>query len=198
MNEIIPRWEWRSFAKDLGQAEKNLEKYECTRVLDSAEDYIVTTKGGNNVKVRDGKLDIKELRNINDDTLEQWMPVLKVGFPCKAEEASRIYESFNMDAPVFDKDEFTYDEFIKDVIGGSEDLAVVKVVKKRFGYMLGEVIVELAEVTFDGVAWKTMAVEHTDPELVMSFVKELELNTFENVNYIRAMKRSIGMSEVTA
>jgi len=71
MNEIIPRWEWRSFGTDLGQAEKNLEKYECTRVLDSAEDYIVTTKGGNNVKVRDGKLDIKELRNTNGDTLEQ-------------------------------------------------------------------------------------------------------------------------------
>ncbi|MBT7311708.1 hypothetical protein HN843_08085 [bacterium] len=198
MNKIIPRWEWRSFGKDLGQAEKNLEKYECTRVLDSAEDYIVTTKGGNNVKVRDDKLDIKELRNTNDDTLEQWMPVLKVGFPCKAEEVARIFASFNMDAPQFDKDEFTYDEFINEVIGGNKDLAVVKVVKKRFGYMIGEVIVELAEVTFDGVAWKTMAVEHIDPELVMSVVKELELNTFDNVNYIGAMKRSIGMSEVTA
>ncbi len=198
MNEIIPRWEWRSFGTDLGQAEKNLEKYECTRVLDSAEDYIVTTKGGNNVKVRDGKLDIKELRNTNGDTLEQWMPVLKVGFPCKAEEAARIFESFNMDSLAMDQEEYTYDEFINNVVGSCEDLAVVKVVKKRFGYMLGEVIVELAEVTFDGVSWKTMAVEHTDPDLVMSTVKELELDSFDNVNYIRAMKRSIGMSEVTA
>ncbi len=197
MNEIIPRWEWRSFAKDFGQAEKSLEKHECTRVLDSAEDYIVTTKSGNNVKVRDGKLDIKELRNINDETLEQWLPVLKVGFPCKTEEASRIFASFNIDAPGLYKEEYSYNEFINEVVGGCEDLAVVKVVKKRFGYMFGEVIVELAEVTFDGVAWKTMAVEHIDPEMVMSVVKELELEVQENVNYIRAMKRSIGMSEVT-
>lgn len=193
MEKIIPRWEYRVFAEDLGEIDGNVRAHECTRVLDSAEDYIVCRSSGNNVKIRDGLLDIKRLENVNDDTLEQWLPVLKVGFPCSADDVAGVFSAFGLTRPEMARDEYTYDQFISEVVGGDDELAVVKVVKKRHGFMLGEVIVEVAEVTFDGVPLKTAAVEHTDPTLVMEIVRELGLDTFTNVNYIRAMKKAVGM-----
>ena len=196
MNKIIPRWEYRIFADDLGAVETNVKAHECTRVLDSAEDYIICLSNVNNVKIRDGLLDIKQLENVNDDTLEQWMPVLKVGFPCPADDAAKIFSAFGLARPEMARDEYTYDQFITEVVGGADELAVVKVVKKRFGYMIGEVIVEVAEVTFDGVPLKTAAVEHIDSELVMKVVRELGLDAFTNINYIKAMKKAVGMEVV--
>ena len=193
MGKIIPRWEYRVFAEDLGAVETNIRAHDCTRELDSAEDYIICRTNGNNVKIRDGLLDIKQLENVNDDTLEQWMPVLKVGFPCPADEAAKIFSAFGLARPGMTRDEYTYDQFIEEIVGGDDDLAVVKVVKKRFGFMIREAIVEVAEVGFNGVPLKTAAVEHIDPGLVMDVARELGLDAFANVNYIKAMKRAVGM-----
>lgn len=196
MEKIIPRWEYRVFAEDLGAVEGAIRAHERMRVKESAEDYIVCRSSGNNVKIRDGVLDIKQLENINEDTLEQWMPVLKVGFACPAEEAAKIFSAFGLPTPEMKRDEYTYDQFISEVVGGVDDLAVVKVVKKRHGFMIREAIVEVAEVTFDGVPLKTAAAEHIDPALVMELVRELGLDAFPNVNYIKAMKRVVGMEVV--
>ncbi len=196
MEKIIPRWEYRVFAEDLGAVEHNIRAHGQPRVKESAEDYIVCRSSGNNVKVRDGLLDIKELVNTNEDTLEQWMPVMKVGFPCPADDIARIFSAFDLVRPEMERDEYTYDQFIDEVVGGAEALVVIKVTKKRNGYMVREVIVEVAEVTFDGVALKTAAAEHIDPALVMEVVRELGLDAFPNVNYIKAMKKAVGMEVV--
>ncbi len=193
MNKIIPRWEYRIFAEDLGEVDSNVRTHECTRVLESAEDYIICRSSGNNVKIRDGLLDIKQLEDTNNDTLEQWLPVLKVGFPCPADDAARIFLAFGLKSPEMARDEYAYDQFINEVVGGADELAVVKVTKKRHGFMIRDTIVEVADVTFNGVAQKTAAVEHIDPSLVMEVVRELGLDAFTNVNYIKAMKKAVGM-----
>jgi hypothetical protein len=196
MEKIIPRWEYRIFAESLGAVDANIRAHECTRVLDSAEDYIICRSSGNNVKIRDGLLDIKKLVNVNEDTLEQWMPVLKVGFPCPADDVAGIFTAFDLARPKMKRDAYTYDQFITEVVGGTAGLAVVKVVKKRHGFMIREAIVEVAEVTFNGVPLKTAAVEHIDPALVIELARELGLDAFPNVNYIKAMKRAVGMEVV--
>ncbi len=193
MEKIIPRWEYRVFAEDLGAIESNIRAHEVTRVKESAEDYIVCRTSGNNVKVRDGLLDIKQLENVGDDSLEQWMPVMKVGFPAPADDVARIFSAFDLVCPEMGRDEYTYDQFIEEIVGGSDELAVVKVTKNRNGFMIREVIVEVAEVTFDGKAFKTAAAEHIDPALVMEVARELGLDELPNVNYIKAMKKAVGM-----
>jgi hypothetical protein len=193
MEKIIPRWEYRIFAEDLGAIEGSIRAHGEPRVKESAEDYVVCRSSGNNVKIRDGLLDIKELVNTNEDTLEQWMPVLKVGFPCSADDVARIFSAFDLARPEMGRAEYTCDQFIGEVVGGTDGLAVVKVTKKRNGYMIREVIVEVADVTFDDVASKTAAAEHIDPALAMEVARELGLDAFPNVNYIKAMKRAIGM-----
>lgn len=60
--------------------------------------------------------------------------------------------------------------------------------KKRTGYTINNTIVEIAEVTVDGKVIKTAAVEMEDPTLVIKTVRELELDKFPNINYLRGLK----------
>ncbi|MCF7857709.1 MAG: hypothetical protein K9N07_00080 [Candidatus Cloacimonetes bacterium] len=74
------------------------------------------------------------------------------------------------------------------------ELKMVDVKKVRHGYLVDDSIVEFAEVQFNDVRLKTIAVEHVDPELVLKTVNKLEVEKFENTNYIKAMKRTFGMN----
>jgi exopolyphosphatase/guanosine-5'-triphosphate,3'-diphosphate pyrophosphatase len=62
MAEIIPRWEWRSFGRRFGGAESRLAALTAGGVQESDEIYLLSG-AGDNVKVRDGLMDIKVLRD---------------------------------------------------------------------------------------------------------------------------------------
>ena len=86
MTEIVPRWEWRWFGRRLGPAESRLAALTPIGVQQSDETYLLSGDG-DNVKVRDALMDIKVLREVNADGLEQWTPVMKASFPLPAAEA---------------------------------------------------------------------------------------------------------------
>jgi len=79
MNKTNPRWEWRSFGRCFGEAEARLAKLTPGGVQESDEIYLLSG-AGDNVKVRDALMDIKVLREVNSDGLEQWTPVMKAPF----------------------------------------------------------------------------------------------------------------------
>ena len=54
--------------------------------------------------------------------------------------------------------------------------------------------VVLAETDFDGVTLQTICIEHEDPDLVMKTVRQLALEDLPNINYIQAMKKTVGMA----
>ena len=61
MTGIVPRWEWRSFGRRFGEAEKRLAALTPSGVQESDEIYLLSRAGGN-VKIRDALMDIKVLR----------------------------------------------------------------------------------------------------------------------------------------
>ncbi len=195
MSEIIPRWEWRTFGGSLAEAAGAILEHEVTRVKESVEQYIVSKKGHDNVKIREGLIDIKTLLNTNADGLEQWTVLLKEGFPVNAEKLAAIYDSFRVERPQKERHELAFDEFMNEWVRDEDDLPVVRVEKKRNGYMIDGCIVEIAQVGFNGRPFETIGIEHEDPALVMATVRKLGLTRYENVNYIRAMKRSEGIDE---
>ena len=98
MSEIIPRWEWRSFGPRFGEAEKRLAALTPSGVQESDEVYLLSGAGGN-VKIRAALMDIKVLRQVNADGLEQWTPVMKAGFPIGATDAARVFEALQLPVP---------------------------------------------------------------------------------------------------
>lgn len=193
-----PRFEYRSFGQNFDKQQflmsrlsmpipkKDWERY-------SDEIYIMSrTNDINNTKIRDGKMDIKTYIQTVDG-LEQWNPLMKGEFPIKREVLeNEVFPAFQVSMPVFDKDVYTYDEFIE-MVRKHPDLAAVKVHKQRFGYMVNNTICEVAVVLINGARLVTVNSESTEVEDIKKTIADLELSGVENINYLQAIKRVIGM-----
>jgi exopolyphosphatase / guanosine-5'-triphosphate,3'-diphosphate pyrophosphatase len=186
MAEITPRWEWRSFGQRFGEAEGRLAQLAPTGVQESDEIYLLSG-AGDNVKVRDALMDIKVLREVNADCLEQWTPVMKAGFPLPAAEAEKVLEALGLPIPTPLRASYTLDEFIEDFARPGGAIRMVKVHKRRTRYMVGGCTAELSEVVANGKPTRTIAVESTDAEGVIRAVRELGLNGYTNTSYPRAL-----------
>ena len=146
MNEITPRWEWRSFGRHFGEAETRLAALTPTGVQESDEVYLLSGTG-DNVKVRDALMDIKVLREVNADGLEQWTPVMKAGFPLPAAEAARVFESLRLPVPALSRTSYTLDEFIEAFAQPGGAIRMVKVQKRRVRYRVDGCTAEFSDVT---------------------------------------------------
>jgi exopolyphosphatase/guanosine-5'-triphosphate,3'-diphosphate pyrophosphatase len=195
MEKIIPRWEWRTFGEDFSDNEEKIKQYGSSpREKSSSEIYILSQKSNDNTKIRDELMDIKTPIRIDKQTkLEQWTVLAKSDFPIHINDLALVYKAFGLKLPYLKKDEYSYQEYLNELIAKNTDLKMIDVKKERHGFLVDEAIVEYAEVKFNDVSLKTVAVEHTDPELVLRTVKKLGLEKFENINYIKAMKHTFGM-----
>src|SRR4051794_35176885 len=90
MHRTIPRWEWRTFGERFGAAEDGLAAVAPERVEESAEVYLLSPDSDASVKVRSGRVDVKHLLAVDDHGLEQWVPVLKAGFPLSPDDARTV------------------------------------------------------------------------------------------------------------
>jgi exopolyphosphatase/guanosine-5'-triphosphate,3'-diphosphate pyrophosphatase len=186
MNEITPRWEWRSFGRRFGEAEARLAALTPTGVQESDEVYLLSG-AGDNVKVRDALMDIKVLREVNADGLEQWTPVMKAGFPLPATEAARVFESLRLPVPSLSRGSYTFDEFIEAFAQPGGATRRVDIHKRRVRYTVGGCMAELSEVVANGKPTRTIAVESTDAGAVIRAVRELGLGGYTNTSYPRGL-----------
>ena len=113
---IIPRWEWRTFGESFGPAEERFAALKPKRVEDSDETYLLSTRSDASVKIRGGVMDVKHLEAVNDDGLEQWLPILKGGFPLRAGDAAAVFDELGIAPVPLDRDTYTLDQLIDGVV----------------------------------------------------------------------------------
>lgn len=195
MSRITPRWEWRSFGSRFGLADAQLAQMEPTGVQESDEIYLLAP-GGENVKVRDGLMDLKVLRVVSPEGLEQWEPVLKTGFPLSSSDTAAVLSALHQPVPGSLREGYTLDAFLETFAGQDSGLRVVKVHKRRVRYVIGGCTSELSDVIANGKATRTIAVESEDGGAVVRAVEGLGLGGYTNVSYPRALAALIdGVAE---
>ena len=198
MAEIKPRFEFRCWAKNFGKAEERLRKLApCEGIRESAEVYIITAANNeNNTKIRDKLMDIKVFVQ-EKEGLEQWNPRMKGEFPMKADDLLKdVFPAFAVDMGALDRDEYSLGQYLDEIIHPHPQLAAVRVFKRRFGFTVNGCITEFAQVEFNGAGLQTVAVESVDIPAILEAKKMLGLEEYENVNYLRAIKRVIGMERM--
>jgi len=194
MSRIVPRWEWRTFGNRFGTAEEKIQNHRLGNFKRSTEKYILSKNSDENCKIRDDLMDIKSLRQVNDDQLEQWYPTLKETFPLRREAVEVLFRDyFKVTVPELKRDEYSFEQYLDELVRPCPELEIVEVYKERSIYVINLAIVEIAEVSFNGVPGRTVCVEHEDPVNVINTVRQLGLDGFENINYIRAMKKAVSM-----
>ena len=193
-----PRFEFRSFGQNFDEAAKRMARLSVPvpeKVWERSSDeiYILSrTNDINNAKIRDGKMDIKTYVQTVDN-LEHWNPLMKGEFPISAEVLkNEVFPAFMVEMPELTKETYTYEEFLEMIVN-HPDLAAVKVHKQRFGYMVNDTICEVGNVLINGAKIVTINSESTELEDIKKTIQDVKLEGVENINYLQAIKRVIGM-----
>jgi len=144
-----------------------------------------------NVKVRDELLDIKVKTGHTPQGYEIFQPRGKFPFPVSrpalTAALSELKVSLDLDAEPYG---------LEDIIAMARrcpELALVSVEKTRYGFTVDGVICEYAEVRFNGALMESACCESDDHAAIARAVEALGLSGFENVNYVKAAKRILGM-----
>jgi len=185
---IVPRWEWRTFGDGFGAAEDAFGG-PPERVQESDEVYVLSTQDTDTVKVRDELMDVKHLERVNDDGLEQWIPVMKAGFPLPAGDVRSVLAALRVEAPELGRDEYSLDELLDEVVTPHPDLRAVDTHKVRRRFTIGGCMAELTDVRADGASTRTVAIETEDPARVIALVRELGLDSRPNTSFPRGLKQ---------
>jgi exopolyphosphatase/guanosine-5'-triphosphate,3'-diphosphate pyrophosphatase len=188
MASITPRWEWRTFGSDFGDVEARLRTSSSGR-RDSSETYIVADDTSINAKIRERTLDLKVLQQIDSHGLELWLPVLKASFPLSPDSLRTAFRAWRLTEPHLDDRTWTEQAFLTEIVRPHRSLVSIAVTKARYGSVIDDCLVELADLTFDGTPIRTIAVEMADPDSVWRTVHVLGLSPYDNVNYVKALKR---------
>lgn len=197
VTSVIPRYEFRVFGNSLSEYEDKIKQYskkEMTREMNSV--YLLTPwKRKNNVKIRQGVMDIKHLEK-EYECLQQWNPFLVGSFPLVADVIkSVVFPALGIVCPVFERKKYSLKQFIEEVILIDPDITVVYVWKKRHAYTVEGCITEIAEIKVNGATIKTICVESEDPEKIIAAKQLIGFDKkVENVNYPLALKRIMGLT----
>jgi exopolyphosphatase / guanosine-5'-triphosphate,3'-diphosphate pyrophosphatase len=182
MQAVTPRWEWRAFGADFGAGERAFAALTPERVQESDEIYLVGREG-DTVKVRDGLMDIKVLREVDENGLEQWTPVMKAEFPIPATDVPRVFEGLHEATPPMDRAEYTLDQFLDELIAPADGVTAVQVHKRRVRYTIGGCTSEVTNVIADGRQTRTIAIEGEDAAAVIAAVRDAGLGAYVNTPY---------------
>ena len=119
---------------------------------------------------------------------------MKGEFPIAAQVLrDEVFPAFKVDGmPELTKETYTLEEFL-DMINAHPDLQAVTVEKIRFGYMVNDTICETGDVYINGALVKTINSESTEIDDIKKTIADLGLEGVENINYLQAIKRVIGM-----
>lgn len=193
-----PRFEFRSFGHQFDSAHQRMAELsvpvpEAVRERHSEEVYIISRKDDtNNVKIRGGKMDIKTFIQTVDG-LEQWEPSMKEQFPLpRSVLLEKVLPALQVDMDLPEEPSFTA-SMLTDLVRHHPDLETVSVQKQRFGYMVHDTICEYAVVWINDTCVATVSAESTERDAVHWTLNDTGLEGVENINYLQAIKRVIGM-----
>lgn len=187
MTTIIPRWEWRSFGSRFGLAEQRFAALEPTGVQESDETYLLAGDSAN-VKIRDGQMDIKVLREVDTAGLERWEPVMKQGFPLAAADVEQVFAALDLPLPALARQSYTLEQFLAELAGPGGRLRPLKVHKRRVRYTVGGCTSEVTEISAEGTTTRSIAIESEDAAAVVAAVDSVGLQNYLNTSYPRGLR----------
>ncbi len=193
MSKIVPRWEWRTFGDEFGEADAFFAALEPTAIQESDEVYLVSSIPDKVVKVRAGLMDVKSLERVDEAGLEQWLPVLKAGIPLSPADADRFRATLGLPLRTSDKERYTLEELVAELTESLPELRAIPVHKKRLRFSIGGCMTEMTEIIADGRRSRTVAIESESPDRVVAAVKQLGLSERDNTSYPRWLKHAVGI-----
>jgi len=196
MDGVVHRWEWRVFGTHLAPGDEVLSELTPLSDPQETDEVYLLGEGDVNVKVRFDLLDIKELMETDENGLQLWAPISKSEFPMSREAVASVFDAWGMTGPQSNREVYTLDQFLDELIAPDPDLAVARVHKHRARYSIEGCMAELTSLRVNDREVKTIAAEAEDSNAVMAAVKRLGMSGHENTSYNRGLRCLLGMAPV--
>jgi hypothetical protein len=194
--KIVPRAEFRVFGQGVVDIVKQTI-WDAGALLQKArrmppETYFLSARTSEaNVKVREGLLDIKTKVGETPEGYEIFQPRGKFQFPVKREDLAAILAHLRVEMSL-ERETYGIEEFIA-MARKHPDLVPVSVEKMRYGFTVGGVICEFAQVWFNGAMVESACCESENYAGMRQVIETLGIAAMPNTNYLKAAKRVVGM-----
>lgn len=189
------RWEWRVFARE--PAYSTIFTHRETANLDETDEiYILSAASRNNVKIRDGCLEIKTLLQTSPAGLQRWRPAASMRFPVDEQTLDTAWRAWGIPAPIVTRVHCTREELLDEIVAQEVALRAVAVTKRRTRIQLQGCAGEFLSLSILGERWESIAFESTDPISIVKAVRSIGLENAINISYPAALKRIVGFGAV--
>ena len=149
--------------------------------VEESEELYLLTPDGDNVKVRDGLMDIKVLRETDTSGLQRWEPILKAPFPLDRRGRAHGLPEPPPAAPDLPPEGLTLEAVLTAAgVGTPGGPRLLRVHKQRARYTVAGCQAERTVFEVDGRRATSIAVESTDPAAVVAAVDALGLSAYVN------------------
>ena len=195
MSELIPRFEFRTFAQTFGLVAENIRRLSaCHDISESVEQYLMTANlEDHNIKMRGGLLEIKRLVE-EHQRLERWEPVVGEPFPVsRAFLSETLLPALHVGEVALERSDYSCSDLLDTVVWPRQDVWRACVWKRRSRFAIDNCPTEIDEVLINGAAICSVAVESKDVDAVLAMVDKLGLHDYENINYPRVIRRIMGL-----
>lgn len=184
------RFEYRVFAPRLGEVERRLRALTDEGDREVREEiYLVGARADRNVKVRDGAIEVKALRELRHG-LERWEPLPARDLPVEGDWVRDALASYlgveRLPAP---REGYDLDTLADEVIEPTRDVTGLRVRKDRRHFAPEGARAELARVEIAGHVLETAAVESADVREASRWVRRLGLDAWPNTSYVRCIQQ---------
>jgi exopolyphosphatase / guanosine-5'-triphosphate,3'-diphosphate pyrophosphatase len=167
LDQITPRWEWRTFSASLAALERAIGPLADVAPRNSSEIYILSLHGPQNAKLRGGLIDIKRLQQVDDDGLELWEPVFKAKLPLDRSDIAVAFSEWHLPLPALGRDSYTI-EFFNSLIAAQPALRVARIDKSRRGFVFQGCIAEFVRLSVESRSLQSFSLEHQDRSLILA------------------------------
>jgi exopolyphosphatase / guanosine-5'-triphosphate,3'-diphosphate pyrophosphatase len=191
MTPIVPRWEWREFGDHAAEAYRRLLELPSDRVEESDERYVVSSHSRASVKIRGGRLDVKQLVEVDETGLQKWRPVMKGAFPLAPADLAALVDALGSDLQL-PPGECGLERVLA-AIDAAAGLLAIAVHKRRRHFVVDGCMAEASEITTEDGSARTVAVESDDPALVRATVRGLGLAGQRNVDLPSWLRVTAGL-----
>ncbi len=197
MNDVVPRFEFRTFAPCLGMVDQRLRAMaDCADISESREIYLLGRDAvrDRNIKLRRGQLELKRIIDRQHE-LERWQPAGQWGFPLARDTVcGSLWPGATLEHVTDLPARMSSSDLLHWVARPTVALYRANVWKRRFRFALQDCRAELDQLLVNGAAVESVAVESEDAQAVLEARAALRLEDCENQSYPLLLSRILGLT----
>lgn len=187
-------WEWRSFdyQPQLWRAAL-LRGVRTGPGTMTAETYLLAGRSPDSVKLRNDRVEVKQVAHTDPAGLEQWNPVVSERFPLARSAMGMLCDAWRRPRVDVHPALLTSAELVSYLYSHMPDVRVIPLRKWRRGYRVHGCIVERTTVLVGGTVLESFSMAHEDAATLVNVIRSLHLAVERNTSYVAELKQLVGL-----